>query len=78
MSANPPDHSQTNAFLQWLSEQWAFLSALVLGAGYAATAQAKLNEHEKKLSSQEMLGDRLARIETHIEHILDHISGDKR
>jgi hypothetical protein len=66
-SSQPP----SNPFLEWLSSQWFFLSALVLGAGHAATAQAKINRHDEQLKSMEGLLERLARIETHQEHILE-------
>ena len=66
-SSQPP----SNPLLEWLSSQWFFLSALVLGAGHAATAQAKINSHDEQLKSMEGLSERLARIETHQEHILE-------
>jgi hypothetical protein len=66
-SSQPP----SNPVLEWLSSQWFFLSALVLGAGHAATAQAKISRHEEQLASLEGLPERLARIETHQEHILE-------
>ena len=66
-SPQPP----SNPILEWLASQWFFLSALVLGAGHAATAQAKINRHEEQLQSMEGLSERVARIETHQEHILE-------
>jgi hypothetical protein len=66
-SSQPP----SNPILDWLASQWFFLSALVVGAGHAATAQAKISRHETQLASLEELPERLARIETHQEHILE-------
>ena len=57
--------------LDWLSSQWFFLSALVMGAGHAAVAQSKIARHEEQLKDLSEVPERLARIETHQEHILD-------
>jgi hypothetical protein len=69
-STNP----STNPVITWLSEQWFFLTALVFGAGHAATAQAKITEQGKKLEALESVSDRLARIETHLEHLLEKVT----
>ena len=61
----------SNPVLEWLASQWFFLSALVLGAGHAATAQAKISRHDDQLKELSEVPERLARIETHQEHILE-------
>ena len=61
----------TNPILEWLASQWFVLSALVLGAGHAATAQAKIARHDEQLKELAEVPERLARIETHQEHILE-------
>ena len=60
-----------NPVLEWLASQWFLLSALVLGAGHAATAQAKITRHDDQLKELAEVPERLARIETHQEHILE-------
>ncbi len=66
-NSNPP----SNPILEWLASQWFFLSALVLGAGHAATAQSKISRHDEQLKELGEVPERLARIETHQEHILE-------
>ena len=66
-NSTPP----SNPVLDWLASQWFFLSALVLGAGHAATAQAKIARHDEQLKELAEVPERLARIETHQEHILE-------
>jgi hypothetical protein len=70
----PSSMPTTNPIVTWLSEQWFFLTALVLGAGHAATQQAKIAEQGKKLEALETVSDRLARIETHLEHLLEKVT----
>jgi hypothetical protein len=69
-----PDHSTTNPIIEWLSAQWFFILALVTGGIHAGTFQAKSIEHSKKLEALETVSDRLARIETHLEHLLEKVS----
>ena len=66
-NSNPP----SNPVLDWLASQWFFLSALVLGAGHATTAQTKIVRHDEQLKELAEVPERLARIETHQEHILE-------
>jgi hypothetical protein len=70
-NSNPP----SNPILEWLWSQWFFLSALVVGAGHAATAQSKISRHEDQLKDLSEIPERLARIETHQEHILEVLRG---
>ena len=63
-------HEQ-NGFIEWLQSQWFWVVALCTGATHAATAQAKINRHEEQLNKFEDIPERLAKIETHQEHILD-------
>ena len=67
----PNTNTPTNPLLEWLASQWFFLSALVIGAGHAATAQAKIARHDDQLKELGEVPERLARIETHQEHILE-------
>ena len=68
MANNSPS---TNPVLEWLASQWFFLTALVVGAGHAASAQSKIVRHDEQLKQMEEVPERLARIETHQEHILE-------
>jgi hypothetical protein len=45
--------------------------ALVTGATHAANAQSKINRHDEQLKKFEDIPERLAKIETHQEHILE-------
>ena len=72
-NSNPP----SNPVLEWLASQWFFLSALVLGAGHAATATSKIAMHEEQLKELAEVPERLARIETHQEHILEILRKEK-
>ena len=67
----PNSNTPSNPLLEWLASQWFFLSALVIGAGHAATAQAKIARHDDQLKELGEVPERLARIETHQEHILE-------
>ncbi len=67
----PNTNTPTNPLLEWLASQWFFLSALVVEAGHAATAQAKIARHDDQLKELGEVPERLARIETHQEHILE-------
>lgn len=66
--ASPPDHSQANPVLEWLSSQWFYLSALVLGAGHAATAQAKINRHDEQLNKLDDVHVELATLKQNQNH----------
>ena len=68
MATVPTEH---NSFIEWLSAQWFWLVALVTGATHAATAQAKINKHDEQLKKLDEVPERLAKIETHQEHILE-------
>ena len=63
-------HEQSG-FIEWLSSQWFWLVALVTGATHAANAQAKINRHDEQLKKFDDVPERLAKIETHQEHILE-------
>ncbi len=63
-----PDHSTTNPIIEWLSSQWFFLSALVLGAGHAATAQAKITRHEEQLKKLDNVNVELATLKQNQNH----------
>lgn len=63
-------HEQSG-FLEWLSSQWFWLVALVTGATHAANAQSKINRHDEQLKKLDEVPERLAKIETHQEHILE-------
>jgi len=69
-----PDHSTTNPIIEWLTQQWFFIVALVTGGIHAGTAQQKITEQGKKLEALESVADRLARIETHLEHLLEKVT----
>ena len=66
-----PDQSATHPIIEWLSSQWFFIVALITGGIHAGLAQQKITEQGKKLEALETVADRLARIETHLEHILE-------
>jgi hypothetical protein len=68
MAQVTPEH---NTFLEWLSSQWFWLVALVTGATHAANAQSKISKHEEQLKKFDDVPERLAKIETHQEHILE-------
>ena len=69
-SSNP----STNPVIEWLTQQWFFIVALVTGGIHAGTAQQKITEQGKKLEALESVADRLARIETHLEHLLEKVT----
>lgn len=68
MATVPTEH---NSFIEWLSGQWFWLVALVTGATHAANAQSKINKHDEQLKKLDEVPERLAKIETHQEHILE-------
>jgi hypothetical protein len=68
MATVPTEH---NGFIEWLSAQWFWLVALVTGVTHAANAQGKLNKHDEQLKKLDEVPERLAKIETHQEHILE-------
>ena len=68
MATVPTEH---NGFIEWLSSQWFWLVALVTGATHAANAQSKLSKHDEQLKKLDEVPERLAKIETHQEHILE-------
>ena len=68
MATVPTEH---NAFFDWLAGQWFWLVALVTGATHAANAQSKLSKHDEQLKKLDEVPERLAKIETHQEHILE-------
>ena len=57
-----------NPFIEWLSAQWFFLVALVMGAGHAATAQSKIGQHEGKLGKLEDVHVELATLRQQQAH----------
>jgi hypothetical protein len=68
MATVPTEH---NSFIEWLSAQWFWLVALVTGVTHAANAQGKINRFDEQLKKLDEVPERLAKIETHQEHILE-------
>jgi hypothetical protein len=68
MATVPTEH---NSFIEWLQAQWFWLAALFTGVTHAANAQSKLNKHDEQLKKLDEVPERLAKIETHQEHILE-------
>jgi len=69
-----PDQSSAHPIIEWLSQQWFFIVALITGGIHAGTAQQKIIEQGKKLEALDTVADRLARIETHLEHLLEKVT----
>ena len=62
--------TSANPILEWLSQQWFFLSALILGAGHAATAQAKIKENSEDIIELKGVPVAIALLEEKVNHLV--------